>query len=590
MSSSSIDSTTPTTGAEAISAPPALLSAGQSNDGEADVQPSFHLKCRLCFHTMPMGNRLPMVLPPDMASVLQHSSASAAQREGTASKEMIIDAHNIQGVTMEQAVVGVSKAMFTAMNHEELLLRRQISHKVVLSMGRMMTHFEGDVNPYTGILEVDHVFKPLILSKEDEHMATQHAYDPTNAEMKVKDCIVMRTYCTHVDPETKEVYSYPTAHETIDLRRLQMRSIEVSEQCRRMPQQSAAAVDRLMHTGEAQLSVAGGQVILDFTKQHDQAHKAPAAIPKVYDDINEHAFALNSNFSNTFVLASVLPIWGEVQMVGAPGADVGLMPHDKNPAVRMEVQPGLLMVHRCEEEHMQSVIAKMKSEVERLTAGVQAYVAERDAKLKQQQATGSSASSGVDLAKHMFMPSALRNIHYTQKVVKLQQALQQAYCMHGVETANMVLTEPNGMQYASGATCLQLHRASVTFPIMTQIHMARAPPIPRHQLMVQFYAAMVKCGLKPQDLLKMQAASHANVIAEFLNTVISSSELDQNQAGYKYDYVIHSVMPVEEHIALASLKPVPGVIQYAPGCHDCFYKLHNLYSPTEGKEVQQWYR
>lgn len=574
------------------------------SDTHTDEQlPSFHLKCRLCFHTMPMGNRMPMVLPPGMASshLQQHSSAAAKGDD-----IMIVDAHSIQGVTMEQAVVGVSKAMFKAMDHEELLLRRQISHKVVLSMGRMMTHFEGDVNPYTGVLEVDHVFKPLILSKEDEHMAAQHGYDPLNAEMKVKDCIVMRTYCTHVDPETKEVYSYPIAHETIDLGRLLERSIEVSEKCKHMPpqtQQPARSV--LMHTGDRAPS--SSQVILDFTDHSHQQHPAAIAkaqqsvapqtaqdIPSICEDINEHSFALNSNFCNTFVLASVLPIWGEVQMTGAPGSNVGLNSHSNDRAgatVRMEIQPGLLMVHEHEEKHMQAVIAKMRSELDRLTTGVQAYVAERDAKLKQAATTPSGSSSdAVNLAQHMFMQSTLRNIHYTQKVVKLQQALQQAYCMHGVETANMVLSEPNSMQFASGATCLQLHRASVTFPMMTQIHNMRAPPIPRHQLMVQFYAAMVKTGLKPQDLLKMRAHSHANAIAELLNTVISSSELDQNQAGYKYDYVIHSVMPVEEHIALANLKPVPGMIQYAPGCQDCFYKLHTLYSPSAGKEVLQWYR
>jgi len=108
--------------------------------------------------------------------------------------------------------------------------------------------------------------------------------------------------------------------------------------------------------------------------------------------------------------------------------------------------------------------------------------------------------------------------------------------------------------------------------------------------MVQFYAAMAKCGLTTGDLMEMHAASHANLLAAFMNSVISASELDQSQAGYKYDYVIHSVMPVPENIALAKLKPVPGVIQYAPGCQDCFYKLHELYSPKENKTIKQWYR
>jgi hypothetical protein len=66
--------------------------------------------------------------------------------------------------------------------------------------------------------------------------------------------------------------------------------------------------------------------------------------------------------------------------------------------------------------------------------------------------------------------------------------------------------------------------------------------------------------------------------------------MDQMQTPYAYDMVLHSVMPVPEHIALANMKPIPGLIQYAPDCHDCFYRLHKIYSTTENKFYDQWYR
>lgn len=54
--------------------------------------------------------------------------------------------------------------------------------------------------------------------------------------------------------------------------------------------------------------------------------------------------------------------------------------------------------------------------------------------------------------------------------------------------------------------------------------------------------------------------------------------------------VIHSVMPVPECVALANLQPVPGVIEYAPGCQACFYKKHSIRNYADGKNYDQWYR
>ena len=330
----------------------------------------------------------------------------------------------------------------------------------------------------------------------------QQAYDPHNPEMKIKDCIVMRVYSTHVDDETKEVYSYPIAHEAIDLYSLQLRSIQVSEQFHSSKSISIVpSPANLLHTGEAASS--SPQLDLAHILHHapPQAQKPgeaqPTSTPKqyahaqpIYAHIREYDFPLHANFCNSFVLTSVLPVWGKVFHASPDAAKEGAnLPEDITHACMFEVQPGILMAHSHDDAYIQGTLAKMRSELDRLQTGVKAFVADRDSKIKTQMATTASASIAqqlpaavsaaggsaphVDLSQHVYMPSVLRNIHYTQKVVKLQQALQQAYCMHGVETANVVLSEPNSMQFASGATCLQLHRASVTFPFMTAIHNAR---------------------------------------------------------------------------------------------------------------------
>ena len=78
-------------------------------------QQSLRLQCRLGFHTLPMGNGLPML---------------------AADTGKFVDAHVAQGITIEQAIEGVGKAMPLAMNAQELMLRRQIATTVLITMGR----------------------------------------------------------------------------------------------------------------------------------------------------------------------------------------------------------------------------------------------------------------------------------------------------------------------------------------------------------------------------------------------------------------------------------------------------------------------
>ena len=69
---------------------------------------------------MPMGNPMPVLIPSSTPGV----SAQNVLRTPTGESAVVVDAHNLQGITIEQAIEGVSKAMPVSMSQEELMLRR----------------------------------------------------------------------------------------------------------------------------------------------------------------------------------------------------------------------------------------------------------------------------------------------------------------------------------------------------------------------------------------------------------------------------------------------------------------------------------
>ena len=70
-----------------------------------------------------------------------------------------------------------------------VFVRRAIADKVLITMGPKMTHFEADIDPTTGTVIVDHIFKPNILSPHtNDHMIGQHEMDPTDEDFKIKVC------------------------------------------------------------------------------------------------------------------------------------------------------------------------------------------------------------------------------------------------------------------------------------------------------------------------------------------------------------------------------------------------------------------
>jgi hypothetical protein len=285
-------------------------------------------------------------------------------------------------------------------------------------------------------------------------------------------------------------------------------------------------------------------------------------------EYRDYDFALRTNFCNTFVVGSVLPIGGSVCTLGSP--EYGILN-------ATELHSGLRIpaLDPIQQAKVKEYTKGMQHELDRLKSHLQKY---------------KETDNKMSISSFHIVPSILKHLPDIQTVVKLQQGLQQAYCVHGVESSNAVFSEPNALAYTPGGTSLQLHQAATCFADMSEINRNRMSPVTRDKIMVQMFTAMAKSGLKPKDIMEMKASTHEDAIISFLNSAIAGGQMDQMQTPYQYDMVLHSVMPVPEHIALANFKPVPGLIQYAQDCHNCFYKMHKIYSTTEKKFYDQWYR
>lgn len=272
------------------------------------------------------------------------------------------------------------------------------------------------------------------------------------------------------------------------------------------------------------------------------------------DHEHKYDFAVRTNFCNTFVLCTVVPF-----AFGAGG--VG-----KNLNIHMGREMG----------SQQKDVQLLKQQLHILTSSLKAYEDEENLALKQNRQPVHS--------DHHFMPSVLKHLPDVETMVKLQQGLQHVYCAEGIRRADAVLSEPNGLAYAQGSTYMQTHMAAMCFSDVSEMVRSRVAPIPRQQIMVQLYAAMCTMGLHASDLMDMKDSDHA---FEYIKAAVAASTMDSKQTPYYSDYIIHSVVPVEnESVALANLQPVQGFVEYAPGCSACIYKQHLMPDGTS----KAWFR
>jgi hypothetical protein len=205
--------------------------------------PLLHLRCRLQFHTMPMGNSMPVASP------------------SPASTSAFVDARSVPNATMETIIPQVSQALPIAFGQEEITLRKQIATKVLITMGAQIMHFEGDIDPKTGCIDVDWKFEPF--QKEDifghPSSCCKKATDLTD-ETRIKSHAVIRVYTHHVNECDGSKFSYLLGCEAIDLCALMQHSLD-----------------------------------LNFGKINAS-------------ECREYDFPIRTNFCNTFVLCTVLPL------------------------------------------------------------------------------------------------------------------------------------------------------------------------------------------------------------------------------------------------------------------------------------------
>lgn len=346
-----------------------------------EAMPYVHLKTRLCFLSMPMGNRLPMPDP--------HAKQDSGEKESFA------DAHDVKGVSIEEAIQAIAKTAPHAMDMGELMLRRQIATTLLITMGRKITHFEGEIDPLTGSIDVDFKFTPIVSS--DQHLVkTLGKYDPENdPEQRLKDCAIMRLYTHSIDPKTGDRFSHLLGCTAVSLVDLMEHSLNVTSS---EPLYCFKAENpEQMTAGEFSVS----EILKPPPDNSDSTPKAPLASSFITpENLREHDFALRTNFCNTFALCTVAPFLGKICTWGSPEYEA----HSGSP----EVHAGLKIV-------VDSSVSDFRKAVSPQIDTIRAEIA----KLK-----GISSGSSLPNGK-AYEKSVLHNLPDVQTVVKLQQALQQ---------------------------------------------------------------------------------------------------------------------------------------------------------------------
>ena len=134
-------------------------------------------------------------------------------------------------------------------------------------------------------------------------------------------------------------------------------------------------------------------------------------------DLRDYDFAVRTNFCNTFVIGVVLPI-------GAPLCTVGTPEYESSSSSGIELHTGLRMMPLTPTQNaaLQSQLEDMQPELDKLRSSLRAY--------KEAEVLLQSQKKPVNIAAFHVVPSVLRHLPDIQTVVKLQQALQQVYCVH----------------------------------------------------------------------------------------------------------------------------------------------------------------
>jgi len=248
-----------------------------------------------------MGNQM-LVFNPSIAASPDGSHMVA---------ENVVDAHTLPGISMESIIQQAPAAMQVragvlvladnadckcrklmmickvqvAMPPKELALRRQIATKVLITMGAKIYHFEKDIDPRDGTIDIDWEFAPA-----------KEFHDDPSDETRIKSHAVLRIYSEHTlvkpddTPATGSYYDTPDSKfcyllgcEIIDLKSLMQRSIDVNRT------NEIIGLTSLVQQQQQGIETSGDATKADYAKQR------------------EYDFAVQTNFCNTFCICSVVP-------------------------------------------------------------------------------------------------------------------------------------------------------------------------------------------------------------------------------------------------------------------------------------------
>ena len=273
-----------------------------------------------------------------------------------------VDAQNVPGITIDAVIPEVCKSLRSsdAMSSDEVQMRRSIATTVLITMGGDILHFEKDIDTSTGIVDVDWKFSssPTTATTTQQQQQTGLSFMGSGNSNKqqqdstrIKSHAVMRVYASHTDPKSGMKFSHLLGCEAIDL---------------------AALIQHSIHVNSGRIN------------------------PK---DEHQYDFALRTNFCNTFVVCTVLPM----------------------PSQQTNVQ-------------------YMQKQLQMLQSSLDAY--------RQEEISAKKQGRSANHENHDFMPSILAHLPDIETMVKLQQGLQQVYCVEGINKADAVLTEANGIAYA----------------------------------------------------------------------------------------------------------------------------------------------
>ena len=80
----------------------------------AGEEPLLHVKLCLGIHFFPQGNELPMLVSAESANLIPASCPSVLKKLPTG--EVIVDAHSVNGIPVEEAIAGIAEAVPLAMS------------------------------------------------------------------------------------------------------------------------------------------------------------------------------------------------------------------------------------------------------------------------------------------------------------------------------------------------------------------------------------------------------------------------------------------------------------------------------------------